>query len=644
MNSFCINCGTALPKEASFCPKCGAKIEIPCCLACGREVDFEADFCIYCGHPLTEREEGVSTPAKSPELNPPSETLDTSSEPVQPTPKISPVPAQSTREVSRSDDVQEFSWSYFKLGFTNFSNCGHNLTARLTREKLHITEQKNRGWKSTTENTDVALIDIVELCIKARVSVLYWILYSVLATACVFAAFIGVLDVTTCVILALLIGVSIWVSSFNLLHNELVILTRDNRKIVLKGAKETVFQQLEQGISSRTGVRIGEPPSAALTIIRSISIGVAATVTVFLLLGGEATPPAAPTEDPPLTNDELIGRWDLQYMESDGVVYSFSSFLDQGYTANETAAFFHSIYIQFFEDGSFEQVATHEDGTPEQTYGTWTIRDNHIAMTSASTTIEGYLHNGLFCMESEDLTARFEHVSTVPTRTTDSFDEPNYRPNYEPSETTQPSIAPSATSPTVPDALYKVMSEKTLFPVREGYYNEYSEATEFDDSSEIDVMSCDSIFIYYGDPEPVRYDTLSFAVVDMDGDGKSEVVLCGDCGFDGLYTVLHEHEGTVHGYTVHFRGMSPLLSNGLFGGSNGAADFSISKFEFYGSDASIKEVARELSWDEYTYYVFKSEVSKEEYDNYLARIGWDWNNEAVFYDFTDENIQLLLAP
>lgn len=425
MNSFCMNCGIELPEGASFCPKCGAKVEAPHCPSCGKKVDFGADFCIYCGHPLTGREEGASTPAESPELNPPPETLNTPPAPVQPVSEIPPVLVQPAKEVPRGDDVQEFSWSYFKLGFTNFSNHRHNITATLTKEKLHIAEQRRWGWKPKTEETDIALVDITELCIRSKASAPYWVLYSALATACLFAIYAGVLDAATCVILALVVGVSIWIASFNLLHNEFVILTRDNKKTVLKGAKEAVFQQLEQEISSRTEVRIGEAQSAALTIFISISVGIIATGAVLLLLGGR-------TAMPTIAKDDLIGRWDLQYMENDGEIYSYDFLLAQGYTTNEINLFFHSVYIQFFEDGFFELTAAYEDETPEQVYGTWAIKGSRIVIVSDSTTVEGYLHDGLLCMESEDSTMRFEHVSSVPTKPLDRFDEPNYT-SYGPS-------------------------------------------------------------------------------------------------------------------------------------------------------------------------------------------------------------------
>lgn len=57
MKRSCTNCGTELPENAGFCPKCGTKLETPCCPACGKEIDLGAAFCIHCGQPLGESRE-----------------------------------------------------------------------------------------------------------------------------------------------------------------------------------------------------------------------------------------------------------------------------------------------------------------------------------------------------------------------------------------------------------------------------------------------------------------------------------------------------------------------------------------------------------------------------------------------------------
>ena len=66
MAKFCVNCGTPLPDGAGFCPKCGAKVEIPHCPSCGKEVDFETEYCIYCGARLKEEPIPESEPVPDP--------------------------------------------------------------------------------------------------------------------------------------------------------------------------------------------------------------------------------------------------------------------------------------------------------------------------------------------------------------------------------------------------------------------------------------------------------------------------------------------------------------------------------------------------------------------------------------------------
>lgn len=63
MKRSCTNCGTELPENAGFCPKCGTKLETPCCPACGKEIDLGAAFCIHCGQPLGESREEAQAAA-----------------------------------------------------------------------------------------------------------------------------------------------------------------------------------------------------------------------------------------------------------------------------------------------------------------------------------------------------------------------------------------------------------------------------------------------------------------------------------------------------------------------------------------------------------------------------------------------------
>ena len=46
----CFNCGTENPQEATFCKKCGRKLDgTALCSACGKYTPADGEFCIYCG-------------------------------------------------------------------------------------------------------------------------------------------------------------------------------------------------------------------------------------------------------------------------------------------------------------------------------------------------------------------------------------------------------------------------------------------------------------------------------------------------------------------------------------------------------------------------------------------------------------------
>lgn len=148
------------------------------------------------------------------------------------------------------------------------------------------------------------------------------------------------------------------------------------------------------------------------------------------------------------------------------------------------------------------------------------------------------------------------------------------------------------------------------------------------------------------------YETGSFAIVDMNGDGKNEVVICSYGQVDCVYTVLHEYNGTVYGTELGgARSVQGLQTNGLFYGSGGAAIGYLSSCEINGPQC---EVIIEASFDEeYSAYgvgtdqyeIRERPAAKEEYEAYVRQIGWqpDGSMEAEFHDYTTENILALLS-
>lgn len=186
----------------------------------------------------------------------------------------------------------------------------------------------------------------------------------------------------------------------------------------------------------------------------------------------------------------------------------------------------------------------------------------------------------------------------------------------------------------ISEALYAVLEGKEQFLNRGYLFNpsmsEYQYCDEISDGSD-------------------TYATQQFAIVDMDGDGTNEVVLLGDSGRDGAYTVLHEYDGKVYGHMEVYRGMESLLQNGLHQGSMGYANDVIKKITFNGADAESVTMAeydydQRFIGDRYSTTPNGREVTKQEFDDYLTQIGWNEDAEAAtFYDYAEGNILSLLA-
>ncbi|MBQ1619729.1 MAG: DUF3298 domain-containing protein, partial [Oscillospiraceae bacterium] len=82
------------------------------------------------------------------------------------------------------------------------------------------------------------------------------------------------------------------------------------------------------------------------------------------------------------------------------------------------------------------------------------------------------------------------------------------------------------------------------------------------------------------DYDDITVTVKEFAVADLDDDGKQEVILALDTGFDGFFEVLHEKNGTVYGYSLVYRAMQALKENGLIAFSSGAADSGFGRLHF----------------------------------------------------------------
>lgn len=135
-----------------------------------------------------------------------------------------------------------------------------------------------------------------------------------------------------------------------------------------------------------------------------------------------------------------------------------------------------------------------------------------------------------------------------------------------------------------------------------------------------------------------------FTVLDLDGDGKEEVVLqVTDVGGDmGGYMILHQQAGIVYGYAGNYRIFENLKSDGTYMYTNlTVTERGIGKIlrfseEGYTAKPIMYEAADD-GWQSVTYYNGQKMVAAEDYEREERRQGA--KPDAVWHDFTDDGIK-----
>lgn len=139
--------------------------------------------------------------------------------------------------------------------------------------------------------------------------------------------------------------------------------------------------------------------------------------------------------------------------------------------------------------------------------------------------------------------------------------------------------------------------------------------------------------IYWGDPT-------SFTIVDMNNDGKDEIVI--SLAF-GIAQVLYYEDGVVYGYQFAERGMSPIYSNGIYAGSVGADHgvcYQLTELNKDGyTEEKIAEVIYSYSGDDY-YEIGGISVSQEEFEEFTQSLTDVGEAERIDYteDLVDEHL------
>lgn len=273
MSRFCVNCGTELPDEAGFCPKCGTKIEIPCCPACGKEVDFDTDFCIYCGRPLKkDKSESAFSPLGGQAVKEP-DVADTSHADDTAMPESMP---------------QEFSWSY-KAAIGRIETTVNTVVGRIADDVIRIFETQGSAWSSKEPNQlpekEVPLSGIESARVCSHWSILFGIPLLLCVPLLLYGWLASRIDWITAALCLALVAVVAFRYSFQIHHQRLIIIDHDRNKVVLRGKDRSVLRQVEEAIVNRTGLMPSaqEKKHPALKIIGII---LALLVLIFAAICG----------------------------------------------------------------------------------------------------------------------------------------------------------------------------------------------------------------------------------------------------------------------------------------------------------------------------------------------------------------------
>ncbi len=207
-------------------------------------------------------------------------------------------------------------------------------------------------------------------------------------------------------------------------------------------------------------------------------------------------------------------------------------------------------------------------------------------------------------------------------------------PGEEPEESPAPTVSASPETLNARQALYRAISQEEDIKF---IYPDTVVTASVDDLRPITVNDNDKVR-----PE-------KFTVLDMNGDGAEEVLLWVDAG--GSWTVvLGCEDGEVWGVCYYGRVFDPvnMKTDGTAPNSSSAAESGVGRLRFpLGNGASdIEDVlhVKPLEGGEATdmvYTVNGEEVTKAEYDEAYA--AWEALPKAVWYDFTQENIDAILG-
>ena len=201
-------------------------------------------------------------------------------------------------------------------------------------------------------------------------------------------------------------------------------------------------------------------------------------------------------------------------------------------------------------------------------------------------------------------------------------------PSSAPSPTPEPTAAPTLTEQPepeipeiplsirlgeLPDSVRKIFESEGEFVYIETDY----EFTSLSNGAKYTIESFQP-FISEANEHPEEFTAApeSYAIIDLDRDGKNEIVCLISNVMHGLaeYLILSDIGGKAYGYVMVYRGFVPLLVDGSAWGSSGATVGEMYRFTAFTADGYETET---LAREDVPYYeIAGSEVSAEQFHDF----------------------------
>ncbi len=139
-----------------------------------------------------------------------------------------------------------------------------------------------------------------------------------------------------------------------------------------------------------------------------------------------------------------------------------------------------------------------------------------------------------------------------------------------------------------------------------------------------------------------------FALADLNGDGKPEVVLWANAnGQDAGVEILHYQDGTVYGYYLTYRAFMQLKKDGTFSFSSSASDSGFGLLKFYKDRCETDPITYSQSnYDannnfSISYFVNRTPATQSMFQSTLEK--QLKKQDALWYSFTNSNIDTVLS-